>query len=111
MRKIVAFIFYLLFAAPCLLPGQENLEVVMLGNSLVKEGQWENRFGENIHVDIASVIDFTSKQMSWILNWAVYPKDPEICIIMGAQEDFYLFGSMGSSFSGRCHRGSTSGKE
>jgi lysophospholipase L1-like esterase len=60
-------------------------KAVLLGNRLAAEvplprGQWER----------ANVIDFTSKQMSWIYDWAVEPYEPDRVYVVGGQEDFAL---------------------
>lgn len=69
---------------------QDVKKVLILGNSIVKNHPWEPLSDERISYLSGSVIDFTSKQISWILDWAVFPHDPDLCIVIGGQEDFLL---------------------
>ncbi len=67
---------------------QEPQPVVLLGNRLVTEVP----LAEEMPVPIrkAAVVDFTTKQLSWVYDWAIIPHAPRACIVITGQEDFLL---------------------
>lgn len=63
--------------------------LTFLGNSLIAYADWNELLGRD-DVNIAGVIDFCSHQLTWVLDWAVFSKKPEICFVAGGQEDLIL---------------------
>lgn len=69
--------------------GASKVKIVMLGNSMVKNADWRSLMGRD-DVYNASVSDFTSKQLSWVLTHSVIKYKPQICFIYSGLEDILL---------------------
>lgn len=65
-------------------------KTVILGNSLVSYYNWDQLSDQNTQVIGSGVADFTSHQLSWVLEHNVLNHAPQKCIIIAGQEDFFL---------------------
>ena len=61
-------------------------DIVLLGAYQMHQADW-SPLREQYKVFNASVRDFSSQQLSWILDHSVFPYQPEWCIIHTGLED------------------------
>lgn len=67
----------------------DNPGITFLGNSLTAYADWRQLLKRD-DVNVCGITDFTSQQLSWVLDWCVCSKPPQICFINGGQEDVFL---------------------
>ncbi len=67
----------------------DNPGLTFLGNSHIACADWNTRLGRE-DVNICGITDFCSHQLTWVLDWAVISRKPEICFVAGGQEDVFL---------------------
>ncbi|MDZ7725297.1 MAG: GDSL-type esterase/lipase family protein [candidate division KSB1 bacterium] len=71
-------------------PGRgRSAHAVFLGNSVFKNADWPQLIGRS-DVHNASVSDFTSRQLTWVLDHSVLPYKPAYCFIYTGLEDVLL---------------------
>jgi len=66
-----------------------DINIAMLGNSLTAYADWDELLGRK-DVQNIGVADFTTEQLSWLLDRWVIASKPVICFINGGQEDIIL---------------------
>ncbi len=63
--------------------------LAFLDNSLIAYADWNQLLGRE-DVNICGIADFCSYQLTWVLDWAVISRKPEICFVASGQEDVFL---------------------
>ncbi len=68
---------------------EQEINVVMLGNSITNHGDWMQLLNRN-DVFNGGMPGWTSQQLSWVIEDFIGKKDPEICFFMAGINDFTL---------------------
>ena len=84
---LAAIAAILLLSSAALADENDPPTTVLLGNRLVAELPLPADCDD---IKKAAVIDFASKQLSWLYGWAVDDLKPDRIVVIGGQEDFLL---------------------